>query len=228
MVSHVDITPTVLDWYHIPYPSYKINHKPVKLTGKSLLPVLFDEADANCSTVFASHNLHEVTMYYPMRVIRTKQYKLIHNMNYKMPFTIDQDFYISDSFQDILNRTRARKPTHWFKTLKEYYYREPWELYDIQLDPQEKKNLVNHSSKMYHTVFNTLRSQLKEWQNVTNDPWICSPYGVLEDKGRYKHAPTCFSADYSLDAFPLHDELWLFELLSELIIVKNMFVKKCL
>lgn len=207
MVSHVDITPTVLDWFQIDYPSYNVNGKPVKLTGKSLLTVLFDESETNYDTVYASHNLHEITMYYPMRVIRNRQYKLIHNMNYKMPFTVDQDFFISDSFQDILNRTRAGKPTHWFKTLQEYYYRSPWELYDVVNDPQEKKNLVNHSSKMYQTVFQVLRSQLIQWQNITNDPWICSPYGVLEDAGRYKTSPKCFSADYLLDAFPLHDEL---------------------
>lgn len=49
--------------------------------------------------VFASHSLHEVTMYYPMRAIRTKDYKLIQNLNYLMPFPIDQDFYLSPSFQ---------------------------------------------------------------------------------------------------------------------------------
>lgn len=38
-------------------------------------------------------------MYYPMRAIRTKRYKLIHNINYKMPFPIDQDFYVSPTFQ---------------------------------------------------------------------------------------------------------------------------------
>jgi hypothetical protein len=38
-------------------------------------------------------------MYYPMRAIRTKKFKLIHNINYKMPFPIDQDFYLSSTFQ---------------------------------------------------------------------------------------------------------------------------------
>lgn len=51
--------------------------------------------------VFASHNLHEVTMYYPMRAVRTKRYKLIHNLNYYAPFPIDQDFYLSPTFQVI-------------------------------------------------------------------------------------------------------------------------------
>ena len=50
-------------------------------------------------TVFGSHNLHEVTMYYPMRYARTGRYKLIHNLNYKSTFAIDQDFYLSATFQ---------------------------------------------------------------------------------------------------------------------------------
>ncbi|KFM78561.1 N-sulfoglucosamine sulfohydrolase, partial [Stegodyphus mimosarum] len=83
MVSLLDITPTILEWFNITYPDYKINGNVVKLTGKSLLHI-----NSNVSTndvVFGSHNLHEITMYYPMRVIRTKNYKLIHNLNFKMP-----------------------------------------------------------------------------------------------------------------------------------------------
>ena len=190
LVRHVDIVPTVLDWFNIKYPSYKLNKRPVQLTGRSLLPVLNrgTQSESDSDTVYASHNLHEVTMYYPMRVARTKQYKLIHNLNYKMPFEIDQDFFISDSFQEILNRTRQHEPTHWFKTLKEYYYRAPWELYDVQNDPTERKNLINQSSlsSVYQTVFQKLKSSLLDWQNVTHDPWICSPRGVLEDAGNYK------------------------------------------
>ena len=49
--------------------------------------------------VFGSHNLHEVTMYYPMRYVRTRRHKLIHNLNYKSTFPIDQDFYLSSTFQ---------------------------------------------------------------------------------------------------------------------------------
>ncbi|KAL4240735.1 hypothetical protein ACF0H5_001523 [Mactra antiquata] len=197
LVSHVDIVPTVLHWFGISYPKYTINGIPVQPTGKSLLPVLKSEVYEENQPVFASHNLHEVTMYYPMRVVRTKQYKLIHNLNYRMPFTIDQDFFISDSFQDLLNRTRSGTKTYWFKALKDYYYREPWELYNINVDPHETKNLINDSS--LNSVIKYLKQELVTWQNITGDPWICSPSGILEDKGRYKTNPQCFSADYYLD-----------------------------
>ena len=92
MVTLLDIVPTALDWYGIPYPKYSIlkTTEEVKLTGRSLLPILQAEPQEGWDVVYASHNLHEVTMYYPMRVLRSRQYKLIHNMNHKMPFPIDQ------------------------------------------------------------------------------------------------------------------------------------------
>lgn len=194
LVSLVDIVPTVLDWFSVPYPTYQI-FKPnnVHLTGKSVLPLLNEEPTTGWDTVFASHNLHEVTMYYPMRVIRNKEYKLIHNMNYKMPFPIDQDFMISPSFQDLLNRTRAGQETHWYRTLQGYYYRPQWELYDINTDPKELINLAGKPD--YQKLLESLQLKLQAWQNVTDDPWICAPSGVLENKGYYPRTGVCLAMD---------------------------------
>ncbi|KAJ8263862.1 hypothetical protein GJAV_G00142230 [Gymnothorax javanicus] len=133
-VSLLDITPTVLDWFSVPYPSYSImGDSPVRLMGRSLLPALSSEQPWD--TVFGSQSLHEVTMYYPMRSVHQGPYRLIQNLNFRMPFPIDQDFYISPTFQDLLNRTQSGRPTAWFKTLQEYYYRDRWELYDTLVDP---------------------------------------------------------------------------------------------
>lgn len=198
MVSLLDIVPTVLDWFSIPYPHYSIakHHKTVQLTGKSLIPTLVKEPHKYWDTVFASHNLHEVTMYYPMRVIRNRSFKLIHNLNYRMPFPIDQDLYISPTFQDVLTRTRKHEDLHWDKTLMAYYYRDPWELYRIDRDQKELKNLA--ADPDYTQVLADLQKQLYDWQNITSDPWLCSPTAVLEDAGAYKTNPTCMSMDNNL------------------------------
>ncbi|CAL1286568.1 unnamed protein product [Larinioides sclopetarius] len=184
-VSLLDIVPTILDWFDIKYPDFKLNGISVKLSGKSLLQI----PPFKNEVVFASHNLHEVTMYYPMRVVRTKNYKLIHNLNFKMPFPIDQDFFISPTFQDLLNRTAERRETHWYKNLSNYYYRDQWELFDLEKDPHETYNVANNFS--YSSVLASLKKMLINWQIETNDPWICSPSGVLENKGRYKDNPQC-------------------------------------
>lgn len=156
-----DITPTILDWFSVPYPLYRLPGSPaaVLLTGRSLLPALVAEP-TDWLTVFSSQSLHEVgpppaaqpcrrptapltatlfsfqvTMYYPTRSVLQGAYHLLHNLHYRMPFPIDQDLYVSPTFQDLLNRTRSREPTHWFKSLEQYYYRERWELYDTRSVP---------------------------------------------------------------------------------------------
>ena len=197
LVSLTDIVPTLLDWFDLPRPNYTIfGPNPAVLQGRSLLPVLEKEPVSGWDTVYASHNLHEVTMYYPMRAIRNRNFKLIHNIAYKMPFMIDQDFYISPTFQDILNRTREGKDTRWFKTLQEYYYRSEWELYNLTADPQEQSNVA--AVPAYAPVLSALQGQLREWQRATNDPWLCSPQGVLEAKGSFPASGVCLPLDNGL------------------------------
>ncbi|KAK9729480.1 Sulfatase [Popillia japonica] len=93
MASLLDIVPTILDWFNISddveIDTNEILESNRGLTGKSLLPLLIQEpSNYTDEAIFASHNMHEVTMYYPMRAIRTKRYKLIHNLNYNAPFPI--------------------------------------------------------------------------------------------------------------------------------------------
>uniref|UniRef100_A0A5F7ZX11 N-sulfoglucosamine sulfohydrolase n=1 Tax=Macaca mulatta TaxID=9544 RepID=A0A5F7ZX11_MACMU len=190
-VSLLDLTPTILDWFSIPYPSYTIfGSKTIHLTGRSLLPAL--EAEPLWATVFGSQSHHEVTMSYPMRSVQHQNFRLVHNLNFKMPFPIDQDFYVSPTFQDLLNRTTAGQPTGWYKDLHHYYYRARWELYDQSRDPHETQNLA--ADPRFAQVLETLRAQLTKWQWETHDPWVCAPDGVLEEK----LSPQCQ---------PLHNEL---------------------
>ena len=197
MPSLTDIVPTVLDWFGLSYPNYTLfGPGPVEILGKSLLPILEEEPQTGWDRVFSSHNLHEVTMYYPMRVMRTATYKLIHNLNFKMPFTIDQDFYVSPTFQDILKRTMAGNDTHWYKSLQDYYYRAQWELYDLQSDPMELHNLAIDPT--YSHILGNMKQSLLQWQNATQDPWICSPSAVLEDSGSYPKSGVCLPFDNNL------------------------------
>ncbi|CAK9799741.1 N-sulphoglucosamine sulphohydrolase [Anthophora quadrimaculata] len=185
LTSLMDIVPTLLDWFDIRYADQSLfdtnEASPPPLTGKSLLPLLIQEPIENNTAVFASQTHHEVTMYYPMRAIRTKRYKLIHNINYKMPFPIDQDFYVSPTFQDLLNRTRSNQVLPWYKTLKSYYERPEWELYDLKYDPTEKNNIAFKSTTKQ--IFIDLQERLFKWQEMTNDPWLCAPRGVLNKIG---------------------------------------------
>ncbi|CAG5031382.1 unnamed protein product [Parnassius apollo] len=182
MVSLLDIMPTVLDWFGVEVEKAECNDVELSDDTKSLLPILKKEPPhSEEDAVFASQTHHEITMYYPMRAIRTRRYKLIHNLNYAMPFPIDQDLYVSPTFQDILNRTRAKQPLPWYKTLKQYYYRPEWELYDVRTDPAELNNL--HGKPALAEAEGALRRRLVRWQRGSRDPWLCAPAAVLERDG---------------------------------------------
>ena len=99
-----------------------------------------------------------------------------------MPFPIDTDFALAPTFKDLLNRTENHEPTHWFSTLDKYYYRDAYELFDIQRDPKELKNLVHDAA--YLPVAKELLSLLRAWQQETRDPWICAPFAQLGHDGK--------------------------------------------
>ncbi|RUS78784.1 hypothetical protein EGW08_013468, partial [Elysia chlorotica] len=175
--STMDFTPTILDWFNVPYPKHELNGVQARLTGKSLLPLAANPDDASFDHVFSSHDFHEVTMPYPMRVMRTERYRLIHNINYRAAYPLATDLYSCPTFQDILHRSKTGQPTHWFKTLDQYYYRAEWELYDLQADPKELTNLAYDPG--HRSVFQAMNQTLFNWQAETNDYWRCLPHSIL-------------------------------------------------
>ena len=48
--------------------------------GRSFLAAMDEEKPAGFDEIYASHTFHEVTMYYPMRAVRGREYKLIWNI----------------------------------------------------------------------------------------------------------------------------------------------------
>lgn len=59
----------------------------------------------------------------------------------------------------------------------------------MKKDPEELNNIADKSTMK--GILDMLQQQLFDWQLNTNDPWICSPHAVLEDKGSYKNNPQC-------------------------------------
>lgn len=159
MVSWVDILPTMLDWAGV---------APTKaLQGRSLLPVLTEERPAGRDEVYASHTFHEVTMYYPMRAVRTRQFKYIRNLAHKLDFPFASDLYRSPSWQGVLKRGDNKMGA---RTVEQYVRRPLEELYDVQADPAETKNLAGDPA--HAETLAGLRKKLRAWQEATRDPWL--------------------------------------------------------
>ncbi len=159
MISFVDITPTIYDWASAT--------PPMEVDGRSLLPILDEENPAGWDEVFGSHTFHEITMYYPMRMIRTRRYKYILNLAHPLPFPFASDLWASPTWQGVLRRGDT---TYGQRTVEAYLHHPKEELYDLVNDPAELKNLSQDSA--HAEVLNDLRKRLRAWQTRTQDPWI--------------------------------------------------------
>jgi N-sulfoglucosamine sulfohydrolase len=160
MVTWADLVPTILDYTGAKGPSYPLN-------GRSFLSTLDERNPAGWDEIFASHTFHEITMYYPMRVVRTRKHKLILNVAHPLPFPFASDLHDSDTWQGVLKRQDKKYGS---RTVEAYIHRPQWELYDLEADPQE---VVNLAGKPEHKeTLDALRAKLKDFQQKTKDPWV--------------------------------------------------------
>jgi N-sulfoglucosamine sulfohydrolase len=159
MVSWIDIVPTILDWAGVkaPYP----------LPGRSILPILEQDDPAGWDVVHGSFVFHEITNYYPMRMIRTRTHKLIRNLAHPLDFPFASDLYASKTWQGVLKRGDRM---YGARTVENYVRRPVEELYDLRNDPNETRNLAADPASA--EVLKDLRARLRAWQRDTQDPWI--------------------------------------------------------
>lgn len=138
-----------------------------KFHGRSFLGVLSDEHPQGWDEIYASHTFHEITMYYPMRVVRTRKYKLIWNLAHGLEYPFASDLYESATWQDIL-KTGAEY--YGKRRVEAYLHRPKFELYDLDADPHEVHNLAQDEA--HAATLAELKAKLKKFQQRTGDPWI--------------------------------------------------------
>ena len=163
MISHVDLVPTLLEMAGAS-PSRG------ELHGRSFLGVLNDEPapTAGWDEVYASHTFHEVTMYYPMRVVRQGRYKLIWNLAAPLPFPFASDLWEAPTWQESLRK--GPDSLYGRRTVKAYVQRAKFELYDLHADPDEVRNLAD--SPEHAERRKSLEDKLRAFQKRTSDPWL--------------------------------------------------------
>ena len=192
LVSHVDITPTLLDF------AGGLDHNtnaPVKMIdadafweergealmenrdgnmpfdhyhGKSWLHCLANPHESHHDTIFASHTFHEIQMYYPMRVVRDDKYKLIWNIAYPLPYPFASDLWAASSWQ--AQWAKGVDAPYGNMTVGRYVHRPQFELFDMYKDPHESTNLAE--SESHQEVLEQYKAKLKKMQAEMDDPWI--------------------------------------------------------
>jgi len=159
MVSWVDLAPTILDMA-------KVDYKIAQFHGKSFNPIL-DKSDVKgWDEIYASHTFHEITMYYPMRVVRSKNHKLIWNIAWRLEYPFASDLWASSTWQSIYkNDIKYFGP----KTVKDFLFRPEFELYDLEKDPNELNNLAYKTG--FEKTLEMMQMKMKKFQTKTQDPW---------------------------------------------------------
>lgn len=160
MVSWVDIAPTILEFAGVAPPKYP-------LSGKSLISLLGQAGSAAHTTVFASHDFHEINQYYPMRSVRTRSYSYITNLAYALGYPIAGDIAGSPSWKAI----SADPSIPLGKRSQAAYLQRPVEeLYDLSRDPDELVNVI--ADPAYAGTLTDLRARLLKMRQETKDPWL--------------------------------------------------------
>ena len=160
LINYADLAPTILDMAGALPSDYTFH-------GRSFRPVLEKQRVDAWDTTYASHTFHEITMYYPMRVVRERRFKLIWNIAHGLEYPFASDLWASATWQGNLRRGNK---TYGKRTIDAYLHRAKFELYDLQNDPHEVVNLAddpNHQVKL-----NEMKARLKAFQEQTKDPWI--------------------------------------------------------
>ncbi len=192
MISHIDITPTLLDFAggldenkNAPKDMLNAdqfwkergeaikenrdgNKKFNSYHGKSWMHCLANPGESHHEQIFASHTFHEIQMYYPMRVVRDDKYKLIWNIAHPLPYPFASDLWAASSWQ--AQWAKGKEAPYGTKTVGDYVQRPQFELFDIANDPDESTNLAN--SDGHKDVLETYKAKLKQMQKDMDDPWI--------------------------------------------------------
>ncbi|MES2924682.1 MAG: sulfatase [Verrucomicrobiota bacterium] len=184
MISHLDITPSLVDAAGgldpgkngpkqlVPVATVGFGENPGKkldrYQGRSWLGLLGKEHGEGWDEVSASHTFHEIQMYYPMRAIRDRKYKLIWNLASPLPFPFATDLWAASTWQ--AQYRKGLDAPYGKRTVGSYIYRPEFELYDIANDPAESKNRA--AEPAFSEQLNSMKARLKVLQKNTADPWL--------------------------------------------------------
>lgn len=177
-VNWADLTPTILEFAGVSEPRYPSPRLAESLDGllppdhglhgRSFLPILEEENPPGWDETFASHTFHEIQMYYPMRVIRTRTLKLIWNLAHGLPYPFASDLWASAAWQSVLGAGPGGPFGQ--RTVGQFLNRPRFELYDLASDPWEARNLAE--APEYADRLVELKARLREFQVRTADPWV--------------------------------------------------------
>ncbi|MEZ5300707.1 MAG: sulfatase [Verrucomicrobiales bacterium] len=188
LVSYIDVAPTFLAAAGIDPAQIDTGCPDADgargFDGRSFLPLLRGEADSHRDLVFSQHTTVGINGYkepYPMRAARDARYKLIRNLAPDNTYEIGgihQGEPLDSWKADAKDNPALQKRIDWL-------YRRPGaELYDLQNDPLETKNLAGDPALA--EVQARLQSAMDEWMAQQGDRGMETEKRAKERQGARK------------------------------------------
>ena len=162
LISTIDLLPTVLSVVGLPVPDH--------LPGKSLLPSFMSESGSSDhhKFIFAGGAGSASFFTYPRRSVRDKRFKLINNLMHERENPKYLIYAYTMYGTGTLPEEVAAAPPHIQKVYETWSNPPEFELYDLDADPLEFKNLSDDPA--YVQELNRLKNVLHVWQEETYDP----------------------------------------------------------
>ena len=181
MISFVDVLPTCIDMAG--------GSPDDSLDGRSFLPVLLGDHTRHRDTLFSAQTTKGIAKgsEFPIRAIRTTTHKYIMNLK---PDGVFQNLTTEGLDLNLVPRRLLNDehplytwdPMYSWRSWKEkamsdafaatrvhaYQHRPPEELYDLNVDPYELRNLASDPSQQQ--LKSQMRTQLLDWMVKQNDP----------------------------------------------------------
>lgn len=158
MVEYVDVLPTFVD-------AAGGTPAPV-LDGRSFLPVLRGETDHHKDHVFSlmtTRGIINGSDAFPIRSVRTGQYRLVLNLNHEATFTNA----VTNSAQFDSMREAAKSDPEAARLVELYQHRPAMELFNVVADPQNLRNLA--ADPAHAETVADLRAKLEAWMKSQGD-----------------------------------------------------------
>ena len=158
MVNWLDILPTCLE---------VAGSKPASdLDGRSLLPVLRGEKDQHHELIFTTHSGDGRMNEFPMRSVRSRDWKYIRNLDPSREFHSHIDRAETNGYWDSWTDKAKTDPTA-ADVVRRYLHRPAEELYDLAADPYELRNLAADPAQANRVKEMSLK--LDEWMRGQGD-----------------------------------------------------------
>jgi len=155
LIEHIDMAATSLAWAGLPVPSW--------MQGRDIFAKDYKRRDA----IFAARDRCGETVD-RIRSARTEQFKYIRNFHPQRPLLQPNDYKDSKL---ILQRLRELHTQGKLSALQDEILFSPTrpieELYDVQADPFETRNLTG--DPQFRSTLETLRTRLDRWMLETHD-----------------------------------------------------------